>query len=89
METKTKKQVQILVENAQQLYGDLSSLQKEITIVDAAVKQDPDLSTSPELLRQMQDIRDELGLGTPSATIKVVPPGNPNDCHWCTASGGV
>lgn len=85
METETKKQVQILVEKAQQLYGDLNSLQKEISLAEAAVKQDPDLSAGPELLRQMQDIRDELGLGTLSATKQHEAAG----CHWCTAQGGV
>ena len=85
METETGKEVQILVEKAQQLYGDLNSLQKEISLSEAAAKQDPDLSAGPELLRQMQDIRDELGLGTPSATKHHTPP----KCHWCKASGGV
>jgi hypothetical protein len=85
METETKEQVQILVEKAQQLYGDMNSLQKGISLAEAAVKQDPGLSAGPELLRQMQDIRDELGLGTPSATKH--PTAEP--CHWCTASGGV
>ena len=85
METETGKQVQILVEKAQQLYGDLNSLQKEISLAEAAVKQDPDLSAGPELLRQMQDIRAELGQGTSSATRHH----SQKPCWWCTASGGV
>jgi hypothetical protein len=89
MENNIEEQVQILVENAHQIYNDLNSLRKDISLAETAVKQNPDLSASPALLRQMQDIRDELGLGTPLATAKVVPPGNPNNCHWCTASGGV
>lgn len=85
METETKKQVQILVEKAQQLYGDLKFLQKEIPLAEAAVKQDPDLSVGPELLRQMQDIRDELG-GLPP---KDGGGDRPPECIWCTGTPGV
>ncbi|MDO9517687.1 MAG: hypothetical protein Q7J10_06510 [Methanosarcinaceae archaeon] len=89
MEKNIEEQVQTLVENAQQIYDDLNSLRKDIPLAETVVKQNQDLSAGPALLGQMQDIRDELGLGAPSETVKVPPPGNPNNCHWCTASGGV